>query len=315
MKHLSNLVLLFFLTRPIILIPVWGFSLFGYRLANDHGMVNQPFSFAHFGLLILFSISVAATYLLNQREDFSVDSDNGGYPLMVKSGISLQSVTIATTVLAIASVVLPLIFKSIPLTILSIISLAIGWLYSCKPTYFTGRPIMDFATNAIGFGGVAFAAGWFVGGGNLSFDLARSAIPYVLLMCAGSISSTLPDIEGDRMHNKITTAVKFGEDRAHIAAAFFLAGGSILGALNSDFAAVLCGVLASPFYLVHLLKPSQKSMELTYKAGGGFMMLVVAIAYPLFGIISLIVGLVTYFYFKLVHKVNYPSLLPDESKK
>ncbi len=314
MKFLKQAILLIFLTRPIVLIPVWGFALFGYRLASGHDLFLEPFSFVHFGLIFLFSLSVAAVYLLNQREDFDVDSDNGGYPLMVKSGISKRTVTVFAVVIALSSLILCALFGSILLALLAGLSLLIGWLYSCKPTYFTGRPVADFLSNAIGFGGIAFAAGWFIGDGEFSVNVLRSAIPYVLLMAAGSISSTLPDVAGDRKHGKITTAVKIGEENAHIIACFFIAGGSITGAFFGDVAAVISGALASPFYLVHLLKPTQKSMGLTYKAGGGCMMMVVALTYPLFGVISICVGLVTFFYFKIVHKVNYPSLLPTELK-
>ena len=74
MNMLKQATLLLFLTRPIVLIPVWGFALFGYRIASFHSMVVEPFSFTDFGLIVLFSISVAAVYLLNQREDFDVDS-------------------------------------------------------------------------------------------------------------------------------------------------------------------------------------------------------------------------------------------------
>ena len=232
---------------------------------------------------------------------------------MVKAKISKKTVTIFASILASLSVISLLLVGSIMLAFLAVLSILTGWLYSCKPAYFTGRPAADFLSNAIGFGLLAYAAGWFIGGGYLSGDLFKTALPYVLLMSAGSISSTLPDISGDRKGGKITTAVKIGEENAHILASFFLAAGSITGALFGDLAAVLCGTLASPFYLLHLLKPSKKTIELPYKAGGGLMMLVIAITYPIFGIISILVGVLTFFYFKIVHKVTYPSLRPMDS--
>lgn len=311
-EFIKRFILLLFLTRPVVLIPVWGFSLFGFRLASDD---TNLFNWLHRGsflIMLIFSLSVAAVYLINQIEDFDVDADNGGFPLLVKSGISKTAVRNFAILLGIISIGAPLLVHHTSISILSGISLFIGILYSCKPTYFTGRPLFDFLSNGLGYGLVAFAAGWILAKGEISHELYTSAAPYIFLMFAGSISSTLPDIEGDRAHNKRTTAVVFGTRPAHILSILLLITGTVWGKLNGDPAAFISGMISIPIYFLYLINPTQAIMEATYKVGGGFMMLIIALYYPLFALFASLVGVITLLYFRIVHQVSYPSLKPVE---
>ena len=311
----NRLILLLFSTRPVVLIPVWGFALFGFRIASGHNSLISTIEVGSFGMILLFSLSVAAVYLINQIEDFDVDSKNGGYPLLVKSGISLKLVKIFTAFLSVISIATPLIWGYWSISVLSLVSIVIGLLYSLKPTYFTGRPLFDFISNGIGYGGVAFIAGWIVAGGEFGGQAIIASLPYIVLMFAGSISSTLPDIDGDKEVGKITTAVKFGSMRAHILATIFIVLGTILGYLNHDLVATVSGLLSLPIYILYVFKPTQSIMESTYKVGGGLMMFTIGLYYPVFIVVSLTVGTVTLLYFRVVHSVTYPSLLPVESNE
>lgn len=307
---IKKTALLIFLTRPVVLIPVWGFSLFGFRVASGHDELFQWLHRGSFIMMLVFSLSVAAVYLLNQIEDYDVDSENGGYPLMVRSGISKNMTWGFTIFLALLSVIIPLALNHYVLAALSGFSLLIGYLYSVKPTYFTGRPILDFVSNGIGFGLVAFAAGWSLAADVTNVDMFEFALPYVLLMFGGSISSTLPDMSGDEACNKRTTAVVFGAKKAHVLAMIFIVLGVAVGSINRDWAAVASGAVSIPFYFWYLIKPSEVAMESCYKVGGAFMMLVIALFYPLFALFAFLVGIITMLYFRIIHQVTYPSLTP-----
>ncbi|MGM0444299.1 MAG: UbiA family prenyltransferase, partial [Fibrobacterota bacterium] len=123
MKRILDLL---FLTRPVVLVPVWGFALFGYRAARGAvSFWSMPDASAVLRIL-LFSLSVAAVYVVNQIADYDVDCDNGGAPLMVRSGISPKTAWIWAAFLSGLSLVIPLIL-SFPLTaLLSLFSLIIG---------------------------------------------------------------------------------------------------------------------------------------------------------------------------------------------
>ncbi|MGM0444752.1 MAG: UbiA family prenyltransferase, partial [Fibrobacterota bacterium] len=211
------------------------------------------------------------------------------------------------------SLVIPLIL-SFPLTaLLSLFSLIIGGLYCFHPFYFTGRPLVDFISNALGYGAVAFAAGYAAAGGDI-FTLAavRAMTPYVLFMAAGSISSTLPDYEGDRAHNKRTTAVVFGRRRAHVLA-LMLVTGALAAALGiGDTQAVCISVAALPLYILYALIPKAIFMESIYKAGGAFAMLCIGWYYPILPAAGIVIAGATKLFFRMVYNVSYPSLLPAE---
>jgi 4-hydroxybenzoate polyprenyltransferase len=300
---------LLFLTRPVVVVPVWGFALFGYRLSVGDTSFFDQLPTSVFLKIILFSFSVAAVYVANQIEDFDVDVDNGGFPLLIKSGITKKSSAVFALVLALISVVVPLFLGEVALAIFSGSALVIGYFYSFKPFYFTGRPFLDFLSNGLGYGLIAFLMGWSCGA-NVSLVAFSSSLPYLFMMFAGSISSTLPDLEGDATHNKKTTAVLFGKKKSHLLATLLLIVALILAIKEVDIVAILASAVSLPFYFTYIIWPKQIFEEMTYKVGGAASMIAIGFVYPLFIGVGALVAVATILYFRLVFGVSYPSLLP-----
>jgi len=128
-------------------------------------------------------------------------------------------------------------------------------------------------------------------------------------MCAGSISSTLPDIFGDKAHGKITTAVYFGPASAHI-----IALGCLIAAvpasllISADYLALSCAVLVIPIYILYLINPSVKNMELAYKMGGTVTMIAATLAVPLLLPAGILVFFATRLYFRKRYGIAYPAV-------
>jgi 4-hydroxybenzoate polyprenyltransferase len=265
-----------------------------------------------YGSIFVFSLSVAAVYILNQIADIEVDKKNGGLPLLASGIVGKTSAWICAGVLFLFSVIIPLISGDHPLILLSTSSLLLGILYSFKPTYFSGKPILDFISNALGYGVIAFGAGWYLSG-NTFFPNSKffsSSLPYFLLMCAGSISSTVPDKDADTSENKNTTAVVFGASSANTVAILALAGSLVTSLYQNDFIAAVCSIVPLPFYIGFMIKPNQFFMESTYKTGGALTMICAALILPLILPVGIIVFISTLLYFRIRHKVLYPSLVP-----
>jgi 4-hydroxybenzoate polyprenyltransferase len=146
-------------------------------------------------------------------------------------------------------------------------------------------------------------------------DFGRAAAPYFLLMCGGSIGSTLPDVPGDRAEGKRTTAVAFGLRPATGIALVCLLFGAVLGTVNQDFVAQLSGYAGSLICLAYLLRPGPLLMESTYKIGGAILVVFALPVLPVFIPISGSVVLGTWVYFRLRHGVQYPSLRPASANK
>lgn len=307
-----------FLMRPIVLVSVWGFSIFGYRCGllhkneSVHPIVWGKEHVVPFLYMILFSISVGAVFVLNQIADFSVDAHNDGFPLLVKGKIGMKTARQYAVILIAASILLPLISTIPVIAVFSVGSLALGIMYCFKPFYFTGRPFFDFLANAVGYALIAFGVGWYLYTKEslVRMDFVLAALPYFFLMCAGSISSTLPDYSGDKVENKRTTAVTFGITPAHSIASLFLVSAGITAWYSHDIIPVIVSISAVPFYGIFFFCKSQTIMEATYKIGGGISMVLAGILFPLLIPAALIVMFGTRIYFRHRYGVSYPSLIP-----
>jgi len=308
-KKLLFILDLFFLTRPVVVVPVWGFCAFGVYAGGSGKFLTylEPYQYL---LILLYSLSPACVYVLNQIADYDVDARNGGFPLLVRGNIPIPAAWACAAVCGATSIIVPLFMGYAPISVLSLIAIVLGYVYSFKPFSLSGRPFCDFLTNALE-AALAFSAGWIIVGGDASIGrLCLSALPYFLLMCAGSISSTLPDIAGDKECGKITTAVRFGPKTAHLIA--FI---SLITAIpasqfltSDDLLAISCAAAAIPTYIPYIIKPKPSYMELTYKVGGAATMVAASLAMPLLLPAGLLIFIATKIYFKRRHGVSYPSL-------
>lgn len=294
--------------------PVWGFCLFGYVRAQAQAACPVPIGgwpgapLRVLGEILLFSCAVGSVYVMNQIADREVDEDNAGFALLAHGRLGRRLAIGAAVAYAAVPLVGALWLKRPLLLVFAGAALLLGVVYSFRPTHFSGRPALDFLSNAIGYGGIAFGMGWYAAGGEPGMGMLYSAMPYLLLMAAGSISSTLPDIEGDRRGGKRTTAVVLGPRRAHWLATAVLLSSVVAAAVVADVPAGVCGGIALPFYVAYAVRPTPVLMEATYKVGGAAAMLVVALFVPAFAAAGVCTLLATRIYFKMRFNIRYPAL-------
>jgi 4-hydroxybenzoate polyprenyltransferase len=317
-NYLLRLVDILFLARPVVLIPVWGFSILGYWTALRAGdlqvsaiLFGREF-FAVFDEMAVFSLAVAAVYVVNQIADYTVDAANDGFPLMVKARIGAAEASVFAALCAVAAIGVPLLTGEYVLTCLAAAAIVLGIVYSFRPVYLSGRPFADFIANAAGFGIIAFGTGWRLahGEGLFSYHFFSAALPYILIMCAGSIHSTFPDVPGDRRCGKNTTAVYMGIFPAHLLALFFVLSGGGAALISRDPVAGLIALVFLAIDLLYVFRRTQPCMEATYKISGGFAMVIIGILYPLFIPAAAGVFCFTWIYFRVRFSVSYPSLVP-----
>jgi 4-hydroxybenzoate polyprenyltransferase len=309
-----------FLARPVVLIPVWGFCVFGYfsglnRAGSFSVSAAWTRQFPVFCWIVVFSLSVGSVYVFNQILDVKVDEKNQGFPLLVKGKIPLGLAWCSACVLALASLCIPLLGRPL-LSVFAAAGVLLGVLYCVKPMYFAGRFLLDFLTNATGYGFVSFGVGWHLAGAPLlSSRFIVCCVPYFFLMCAGSISSTLPDYKGDKLCGKNTTAVVLGVPRAHLLALCFLCAGLVFACASGNAVPMVCAGFGLPLYIAFSIYKTERTMEATYKVGGLISMLVAGTLFPVLLPASLITLAATVLYFRLRYRVIYPSLLPVSDEK
>ncbi len=306
----------FFMMRPLLLLPVWGFCIFGYNRGIS-SICKAPFhlfwnmhALHVFFWFAVFSSSVASVYILNQIADIEVDKENNGFPLIAKGKVSIRSAWAWASIYAVIGVIAPLFHHPI-LSFFAGSALLLGIVYSFKPLRLSGRLCLDFFSNATGYGIIAFGAGWYLSGAFFSTaSFFTFALPYFLLMCAGSISSTIPDYASDKQHGKKTTAVHLGILKAHLLAALLVILSIAASFIVKDYHALICALCAFPLYAIYFFKRDRRVLEATYKIGGAVCMLLASSIMPMLALFSIVLTIFTWIYFRKRHHVTYPSLVP-----
>jgi 4-hydroxybenzoate polyprenyltransferase len=220
-----------FVMRPLILVPAWSFYLLGAaagrRYAGDPTADIQAPAAFYYGFACLTAVLVTA-YLLNQIFDVESDRLNRKGQFLTRGIFRVRTVVL----MAMAAFMFASYFfrsldaaQRLPLILALVLSLA----YSLPPLRLVARPFVDLLANAAGYGGVAFAAGYTAWQPAVG-DAVALSIPYVLLVGATFLHTTIMDLDGDMRSGKITTSVVIGV-RASAVTACALAGAALAPAV------------------------------------------------------------------------------------
>jgi len=299
---------LIFLLRPTILVPVWTFLFLGYFWGSKSNFLAVEFSPSRnfWVVFVSYTLLMGGSYIINQIWDKESDRINKKLFLLSEGIISIN--------LAIFWLLLTLgvsLYLSIKIggnfVILWSISLVMGVLYSTPPFKFKGRPLLDLLSNALGYGFINFLVGWTCVA-PLSAESYLHSLPYIFMVGAVFLNTTVPDIPGDKEAGEITTGVFLGVRGTTLLALVFIAVALILGILFRDPFTIVASVVSTPFFLNALLSPSDLSVKLSYRIGGGSLVLLVSLRYILFLIILIFVYFSLKFYYRFRFGLDYPTL-------
>ncbi|NNE09946.1 MAG: UbiA family prenyltransferase [Gemmatimonadetes bacterium] len=297
---------LFFLLRPIVLIPSWAFLLAGVlRASESSGQVPPPLGELWLPLL-LFTMSLAGSYVVNQIYDADSDRENGKLFLISEGHVTTGAAWIMAIALLAGSVAGSLVFDRtvLPWTLLAAV---IGLLYSADPARLKARPLLDLLANATGYGLVAFLFGY-SRVAPVSPDTLVLSVPYMLLVAAVFVHTTVVDRPGDEKAGLRTTAVLLGDRNTSWFGLALLAGA--LGAgwtLGEPYPAVAAfGAIA--FFLLSVIDPGVKGSTLSYQWGSLVFVILIIIRMPLFGALLVLLVLLTRLYYRFRFGMKYPKL-------
>ncbi len=207
-----------FVLRPLIMVPAWSFYAIGVQLAPVRSRTELFSVVVQPGFWCLTAL-LASAYVANQIFDQTSDRLNGK-GLFLTHGVfrTRTMIAIALACFLGASWLFRRVddAQQIPL----FAAMLLAFTYSLPPLRLCSRPWLDLAANAIGYGGLAFAIG---AGGVSSYALAAflEAYPWMFLVGATFLHTTILDVDGDTAAGKRTTTVAFGVARsAHLATAF-----------------------------------------------------------------------------------------------
>jgi len=302
-----------FVLRPLILVPVWSFYLLGARtgeLAAPPGAAGHVFP----GLACL-TLLMASAYLINQVFDRRTDAINEKGHYLTRGLFSARAVVAGSLALLIAAAwfnrELPGAQRE---TMVAALVLAMA--YSLPPARLCARPVADLAANALGYGGVAFAAG------HAAFDpslaaAARAAAPWVPLVGAVFLHTTILDVDGDRRTGKRTTAVAFGAVAAARAAAALALVAALTAAAywrwNGDALALVVTAPIAIAYARAAFAHARRASALAVQGATAWVALAAAWYEPRLLLVVVPLALIARPYYRRRFGVTYPGPADDAS--
>jgi len=187
-----------------------------------------------------------------------------------------------------------------------------GYLYNYKPFCWKDLPLLGVFINVIG-GLFLYLSGWVIAGYG-QWKAFVYVIPYLCAWGTVMLLTTIPDVKGDKLHDKITFAVRFGKNRTIRAATIWVLIGFIVAILNKDFLALYSIILSLPLFVIMLFKPTNVWIFTCIRYPMLFIALLLCIKFPLF----FIVLLVNYYFSKVYYisrfGLDYPTFKVKEKR-
>ena len=301
----------FFVLRPMLFFPGWSTLLAGYFITDNHRLFIpvseiQHLDFWHlFGLLIIFSLAMGMSFLLNQLQDEESDRNNKKLFIVSEGHIPKKRVVIEILILGILAIILGLWYALIVGIWLIVFMILTGIFYNFKPLRLKDKPWGSlFANSLMGF--LAFAIGWSAVNSGL-IALLRDAVPYVLFNTALYFYTTLPDMKGDLQAAKNTFAVLFGFKRVIKWAFWIYMGGLISAFFLNDSMALLIMLLSLPFFLITVWNKDINSAVRNTKFSILFFAAAVCLKWPFYLAIMIALFFFTRWYYRVRFNFDYPN--------
>jgi 4-hydroxybenzoate polyprenyltransferase len=291
-----------FVLRPVLMVPVWTILLLGHHQGSRYGFSDRSL----FWLFIFSTLFIGGVYLLNQIYDLETDRKNKKLFFLAEGHISRKNAWIYTALLYLLSVVSSY-FLSATIGIVFTLGLILSFLYSAPPFCLKNKTYGGLLANAISHGSLVFLAG-FCTRTSFSVQAILLSLPYALAVGAVYINTTLPDIEGDKMAEKITFGVRYGILKSTLVSTLLVILSIVLALIFLDLPFLFSAVLSLPFYIFALVTKEVGKSILATKSSVLFLSLAAGYFYPWYFIILILGFLGTRLYYKKRFNLEYPAL-------
>lgn len=292
-----------FLLRPTLWIPVWVFFLLGHCRGADANFWTVEFWTA----FLLYTILMGGVYVINQIVDIESDRINKKLYLLPEGYIKVSHAWIEVGTLFALAWILAIPFTK-EFKIILLLSMILGILYSVPPFKFKGRPIFDLLSNSSGYGMLAFSLGWVTGAPFSKLTIIYS-LPYFFAVGAVFINTTIPDIEGDKRTNEITTGIFLGESKSYWVSTAFIFISLGLSIWVKDW---ICGIAAGcavPLFLVAAIRQNLRWCFISIRVSAPILAILVGIKFWWFIPLLLIIFLSMRIYYKYRFNITYPKIV------
>jgi chlorophyll synthase len=196
-----------FVLRPTIMVPAWSFYTLGVHMPSVPAETELFSAVVQPGFWCLTAL-LGSAYVTNQIFDQASDRLNGKGLFLTHGVFRVRTmIAVGLVCFAAASWLFQHVDEAqrIPL----IAAMVLAFAYSLPPVRLCSRPGLDLVANAVGYGGLAFAAGA-AGVSNYVVQAFIDSYPWMLLVAATFLHTTILDVDGDAAAGKRTLTVALG---------------------------------------------------------------------------------------------------------
>jgi 4-hydroxybenzoate polyprenyltransferase len=301
----SNILDYFFILRPILLVPAWTMLLVGYYRAQGHLSITLKLPGEFWLAMLIYSGLMGAIYIVNQIFDVETDRLNKKLFLVAEGYVSKIIIIIEAIVLFLGAIAVGFWKFSMLFGIIIILSGILGLLYSVPPFKFKAKPFIDMLANGLGYGLLAFAAGW-ISSGHDTANVWLFSLPYVLAVSAVYLNTTIPDYGSDKTTGNITTGVFMGIKATRWLALAVMLGSLLLSIQFKDYLCLAAAGAALPLFVMAVISANMRWTMLSYQAGSLMLVVLSGILFPVFIPILFAIFLSLKFYHKWRFGMDYP---------
>lgn len=291
-----------FFIRPVLLPPVWTIALLGtVRSGLTHEMPVAMWAAFFLHLTSLFG----GVYTLNQICDVESDRLNNKLYFLPEGLISIDAAWRFTIALDVMAISLSAIFGWRHLLLTGFIVM-LGIVYSVGSTPWKNHPWLGLLSNAIGHGLVVYLFGFVITACPLT-ESWLGGVGYTLAVGGVYLATTVPDSEGDRLTDKRTAAVQWG-DRTTMSVASVLVCIAIgVASWSGDLYLGVSAATALPFFIFGAIR--SRAVTTAAKVAVGALSIAAAVAYPVY-LILLVSGFIgTRLFFRWRFGISYPNFV------
>ncbi len=299
---------LFFLMRPALFVPLWAPMFLGYAVGAEIPSfgIQLLLSKTFWCNLISYTLVMSAVYVVNQIYDKESDLVNNKLFLIPYEIIEVKWAWVFAGILVVLSFIIAAIFSTPDFIIILILSLILGAMYSIPPFQLKGRPFLDALANGIGYGILAYLAGW-ASATQVTLSALLYSLPLFFFVIAVFLNTTVPDIEGDKKTGLKTSAVYMGKKNTNIVSAVFMLYALVCAFIFMDIHILLSSLIGIILSVLAIFDDSDFMSKVSYRVSSFVFALSVAIKFPLFLLMGIAIFILLRLYYKNRFNYCYPT--------
>jgi 4-hydroxybenzoate polyprenyltransferase len=319
MKRFAQLFDYVFVLRPTLFFPVW--TVFAAGCLVDRSSVDDALNGTngHDGMSVLFqspilvagllTLLMGGVFVLNQLHDIETDRRNNKLFLIAHGHISQLAAQVESILLIVIALAAATVIQMELGALFFAIFLLTGLFYSCSPFRMKDRPWLGLAANSLG-ACLVFAAGLgaTAGSGKDFFAQALHSTPYMAAVGAVYLYTTLLDVEGDRLTDKITFGVKFGVTATTIAGAALVIVAVATAWWLDDMLMFYPALISMPFFVVAAVRKKIGDVQRAIKLPILFLAVAVCVEVIEYLLLLVFVYYFSKWYYLKRFGIEYPSL-------